>query len=688
MTARSEMEVGLLGGYQVSQSLRNVIGANGQLIFQDAIKQSFEPTATMGFVDWVERHRFLPADCAMQGRFKFSECPYIREIGERLFDGSGDARIMAISKGAQLTFSEMLVNALLYNLSGAAGRRLPAMFLQATDDQIRTTIKVKIRPELQRDPLRRLVGGTGGRKSGNTLHEIIAPGCITTFSGGQSVNDFSTRTAGLVFPDEFPRMPIDVSGEGDPVSLLRGRISNFGNYGRIVAVGTPTSSRRDTGSFEMLLESGDRRHFFVPCPHCNNWDFFKIENFRVVKDEDGLVVDSYFECAACHGRQEERYKREMVQAGEWRPTKKPKYADVTSYMINGFYSLVGLTWSNIATEYESALCGDSSMKSFWNIRLGLGRNADVPDVEPSDVLEQTYENPDHLVPEDVTFLTAGVDIQDRFAVISVYGWKTNGKLGWSIRHVEIGGSFLKDDTKRRIDEFLRRSFVVAGTDGAERMHITVAMVDSSDGDVTNAVYEFCSHYDQPVLGETRRWRLPMDSGDPIVCPYKSANVLEESAIIHMVSKLKRQVGARHRSEMNLWRGGSNLVKAHLYKTLIIPSDAEGQVEGRVWFRAENSESFFREIVSEQPTEVKRKGGTVLHFTLPSGLTNEALDCYVMARVAAEVVWSSMHGVRSRGLSLRRRERADAEPAAAPGAGEGSGGEVKPRRRRRNPWRGE
>ena len=72
---------------------------------------------------------------------------------------------------------------------------------------------------------------------------------------------------------------------------------------------------------------------------------------------------------------------------------------------------------------------------------------------------------------------------------------------------------------------------------------------------------------------------------------------------------------------------------------------DDRVAGRVLFREENSDAFFSEITSETPVAVKRTSGqTVTRFELPTAATNEALDCYVMARAAAEVVWSSKRGV--------------------------------------------
>ena len=645
--------------YDVSRPLREVIRENAVERFVEGWRQAFRDEALMGFLEWVERHRLLPPDSAMQGRFRWEEVPYLREIGERIFNGKGDARIIALGKGSQLGFTDLVINCLLYILSGSGTNRQPAIFLSSTEDISRTMIKSRLRPELERPPFRGMFGAAGSKSTKNTLREIIAPGGSVTNGGGQSVNAFSSRPAGKIFADEFARMPLEVGAEGDVVSLLRKRIDTYGDAGRVAVLSTPVGATAETGSFMAILEAGDKREYHVPCPHCSHMQTLKLANFGIDRDKDGMALDGFFKCLGCGERMEERHRRLMVQRGEWIASKKPKYKDVTSYVAcSQFYSLLGVTLGKIAVEYDAVLNGDASKISFYNTVLGLGMDGEIESVGTQEARLHVYPNPDKRVPAGCDIMTAGVDVQRKFAVVSVYAWEKISKRGWLVDHQEIPGEWMKPETREAVKAFLREGYEVEEGEEGERMFPSAAAVDSGDGSVTDAVYRFCEEFNQPEVESNRKWRI-RGAGGMVVVPYKGSNAVEQRAIIHLMGNIPKSVKRRKRTSIRVWHGGGTVLKAMLYRALSVSPDAVQ--DGSVKFRSETPEAFFDEITAERPEEQRTNSGHKrLRFVLPRGANNEALDCWCMARLAVEVIWASVGG-GARGIKRNRRTGSDVPP---------------------------
>ena len=649
--------------YEVSPELAAILSENVVSEFAEAWRQAFRDEALMGFVEWVEKHRLLPPDAAMQGRFRWEEVPYLIEIAERIFNGEAEAKVMALGKGSQLGFTDLIINCLLYILSGSGTNRQPALFLSATEEIARDMVKDRLRPELERPPFKDMFGPGGSKSTRNTLSKIRTPGGSVAIDGGQSVNSFAARSAGKSFADEAARMPLEVGKEGDVLSLLRKRIATYGDAGRVVLNSTPVGAAEETGSFAAILEAGDKRKYFVPCPHCGEFQTLELENFRIDRDADGMAVDGHFSCVECGERMQEKHRRGMVQAGEWRPTKKPKYKDVTSYVgISQFYSLLGVTLGSIAVEYDSMLNGDSSKITFWNTVLGLGMDTEIESVGTEEARKHVYSNPDKKVSrETIDILTAGIDVQRKFVVASVYGWQRSSKRGWLIDHQEIPGEWASPVTRERVKAFLREGYEVDGGEEGERIYVSCAAVDSGDGETTDAVYRFCEEYNQPEVESTNKWRI-RGAGGMMVIPFKGTNAVEQRAIIHQVGNIPRSVKRRTRASIRVWFGAGTILKAMLYKALAVAPDVA--MDGTMKFREETPAEFFKEITAERPEEQRTATGHKrLRFRLSKGIANEALDCWCMARLAVEVIWSSVGG-GARGLRRNRPQRPDTPAASA------------------------
>ena len=87
--------------------------------------------------------------------------------------------------------------------------------------------------------------------------------------------------APIIILDEYARYPADVKKEGDVLTLALGRIRTYGNKARIYVPSTPVDDVEQTGSMTALHQLGDRREFFVPCPHCLAMDYLEARALRI-----------------------------------------------------------------------------------------------------------------------------------------------------------------------------------------------------------------------------------------------------------------------------------------------------------------------------------------------------------------------------------------------------------------------
>ena len=127
------------------------------------------------------------------------------------------------------------------------------------------------------------------------------------------------------------------------------------------------------------------------------------------------------------------------------------------------------------------------MKVWTNTEMGQTWEEDGETVE-DDVLLERREIYDCEVPEDVMYITAGVDTQDDRFEIDVVGWGAEYE-SWGIKYAVIYGdnSSIENQAWKDLDTFLSQTF--EKKDGT-KLKIICTCVDSG-GHRTNQVYKFC-----------------------------------------------------------------------------------------------------------------------------------------------------------------------------------------------------
>ena len=397
------------GDYRPSDGLLDRIAEISDGMLLREIDRALETTSNMSIMEWAEKHRIIESG-AQPGPFRGRITPYVHEIAESLLSVEPHHQVVICKKGTQLALSELAVNFI-----GRMVHQEPCQILYylETGDKAEKLLKTRIRPMFYRQPFQFPPPGKG--TGDNTRTEILYPGGGLQVFGAGSSTAFSTNPARIVILDELARYKLDISGEGDPMGLAKGRISSFGGKGKIYIPSTPVEDDRSQGSFETLYQLGDAREYYFPCPHCGHMDYARRDRFYF----DSANSHAYMICEGCTKSIEERDKDYFLPRGEWRGTKERESYDVTSYRVPGLIAPVNWAqWTDIGQRMANAKRGKISLQAVLNTAFGEGYSEVVENAEPDFIQKNhLYKNKAEgdatltILPEKTLFCTMSVDTQ-------------------------------------------------------------------------------------------------------------------------------------------------------------------------------------------------------------------------------------------------------------------------------------
>ena len=570
--------------------------------FLDALK----PIPLMRVSEWADRFRRLTSESAAEpGSWNTDRTPYLREVMDSLSPNSPINEVV-VSKGVQLGFTESGLN--------MAGCYIdldpcPIMYVMPTIDMSKAISESRVDPMIENSPsLFDKVRPNRERDSGNTKFVKRFPGGILILSGANSAASLRSRPVRVLVLDEVDAYPLDVDNEGSPIALAEKRTSTFGAKRKIYKLSTPTIEGQSV--IQTALDETEQRRFFLPCPHCGHMQHLDFANLKWTKGEPDTAM--YF-CNDCGSGIEERFKTTMMAQGEWRATVPGKQLfNKRGYHINSLYSPLGwLSWSEIAKQFEDAEKDESLMKVFVNTILGetWKERGESPPWENLYNRRESYKP--NKPPKDVTFITAGVDIQRDRIELEIVGW-CKGKRSYSIDYrVLLGDTSSKevwDELAAVVGETWERE------DGV-LMPLKLMAVDT--GYNTTSVYQFCSRFDVtrviPVKGQAKQ---------PLVV--SAPRAVNTTAAGKRVGRVK------------LWNVGVNIVKSEIYGWLRLEKSEDGTAPAGFCHFPEYDSHYFKMLTAEHiQTRIVR--GYQVSEWVKKYERNEALDCRVYARAAASVV---------------------------------------------------
>lgn len=570
-------------------------------------RRGLRPDPTLTVSEWADRHRMLSQRAAAEpGPWRTERTPYLREIMDALSVSSPIERVVFM-KGAQIGGTEAGNNWLGYVIAHAPG---PAMAVSPTTELAKRASKQRIDPMIEETPaLRRLVAPAKSRDSGNTVLSKDFPGGVLVMTGANSAVGLRSMPVRFLFLDEVDAYPADADGEGDPVALAIKRTATFARR-KILMVSTPTVT--GVSRIEAAFEESDQRRFFVPCPHCGEfqtltWNRVKWSDYGIPPEE------AVYECAACEQPIENHQKGGMLAAGEWRATA-PGDGRTAGFHLSALYSPPGwFSWGEAARDFTECGRNPSRLKTFVNTTLGeTFREAEAaPDWRR--LFDRCEDWAEGTVPAGGLVLTAGVDVQKDRLEVEVVAWGRN-RESWSIDYRVLYGSPQQPAVWRELDALLAHSFPHAAGGNLSILRLAI-----DTGYATPEVYAWCA-------------KQPADRVMAIKGVDGATAAIGAPTYVDL-----NQHGRRIRRGARLWPVGTSILKGQLYGwlSLLSPLDGEATPDGLCHFPKGRGEEYFRQLAAEQLIRRQIKGSAPRLSWEKTRDRNEALDCRIYAMAAAE-----------------------------------------------------
>ncbi|HEX3560371.1 MAG TPA: phage terminase large subunit family protein [Pyrinomonadaceae bacterium] len=573
---------------------------------------------------WADSYRYLSAErSARPGRWRTSLVPYTREIMDCA--SRSDVRKIVFISSTQTAKTETISNIIGFYIHADAS---PQMYVAETELKARAWSQECLAPMIRDTPvLQQLVEDPRSRDSGNTIEGKSYPGGHLAIAWATSAAMLSSRPRRIVGCDE--RDGFKGSSEGDPVALAEERTNTFENS-LVIEVSTPRDAEAPpAGSpedapwlspIERSYEETDKRKYFVPCPHCS--EFQTLEWSNVHWDSPEEAHNAYYVCVnGCLITNDS--KADMLARGQWR-AEKP-FRGKAGFKIWAGYSPF-VTFGQLAEKWLAAQKSTDRLRVFINTSLAQSWKPLADKIETHD-LEGRLEPYPAEVPRGVLLLTAGVDVQGDRLEYDITGWGLDEE-SWAIRYGCIYGDPASSEVWEELKERLSADFM---REGDTLMRVSAACIDSG-GHHTQEVYRFCRSMrgrkfwaikGANTPGQPLAPRQPTLQGKPAVKLFKIGT---ETAKDTLAAHLKvKEPGPGY---------------CHFPNTT---DDAGVPVYG---------EAYFKQLCSERAvTKYTRGVGVRVWQKIKQGARNEALDCKVYAMAAKAILNPDMRRLHKKAESV-------------------------------------
>lgn len=492
-----------------------------------------------------------------------------------------------VMKSAQVGWTEIINNTIGYF---AHQDPSPIMIVQPTKDAAEDWSRDRLAPMIRDTPVLAERIAERSRSSTNTLRHKTFPGGLLALAISNSPSSLASKPIRIICFDEVDKYPQSARHAGDPIGLGMKRTNNFWNR-KVLGGSTPTV--KGVSKIEARFEGSDQRYYFVPCPHCGE---FQRLVWAQVKFE---VRPARYLCQHCAVLWTDAERIDSLSRGEWRSTKP--FNGIAGFHLSEIYS----PFVELDEMVESFLVArklPETLQQWVNESLGETWEGGGQTVEPGSLLERREQYGPENVPSGVLMLTASGDTQDDRVEVQVVGWGADEE-SWIIEQKVFRGDPGKPALWLEVDEYLLRRFQ---TEDGRQLFIEAAAIDSG-GHHTQAVYQF-------VVSRKRRrvWAIKGMGG-----PGRLA--------------WPKQASRTPKSRANVFVLGVDAIKSVLYGRL-------GKVlepgPGYIHLPASADEEFCKQLTSERAvTKYVRGRPAVVWEPRSKDIRQEAQDCWVYAYAA-------------------------------------------------------
>jgi phage terminase large subunit GpA-like protein len=581
----------------------------------DSVMAAFKPPPKMTTSEWSEKYRRLsPESSASPGKFSMKRIEFWREV----YDLVGDPRVKSISAmcSAQVAKSTFLENVIgkMMHLDPC-----PILHVSPTLSSMEMFSKERLSPMIRDTPvLRNLVKDVRSRDSNNTISSKKFPGGHIAMVGSNAPAGLASRPVRIVLADEVDRFERSAGTEGDPLKLAIKRTTTYWNR-IIIMVSTPGDKynpQTKTGSrIEKEFLEGDQRYLHCPCPDCG---YEQRLVWSQVLWDDGDPETARYVCEECGSEWNDVKRNAAVEKGKWVATKP--FNGRVSVHLSQLYSPFARLADGVRDFLDSK--DDQLLLKTWvNTFLGESWEDRGERLEWSNLLDQREDyNCDENIPEDVTLITAAVDVQDDRFDYEIVGWGDDYKT-WSLRYGQIYGDLSAFEVWDELSLLLKTTFnhPLFG-----EMAIRNTCIDSG-GHFTQSVYRFANE-----RARVQAIKGLAGQGRPFVGK-PSTNTLDGSRVFPLgVDSIKETVVSRLK---------------------VRDQDKSGYCR----FPVSYDDEYFRMLTAEEQ-KTKFSRGFPKKEWVKIRKRNEAFDCRVYNTAALEMCSVSLNSERRRLLrAVQKRD---------------------------------
>jgi phage terminase large subunit GpA-like protein len=593
----------------------------------------------MSTPEWAETYRVVDRG-ARKGRWLNETVPFATEIMAVADDPL--VREIIFQKPSQVAGTEIT-----NNIIGKRIHQSPTEIIYCAEKEDKAKAwtqesfdsMVRVTPELKR-----LISA---RSEDNNQNVKRFPGGGLYIVWATSPAELSSRPAQIIIFDE--KAAYKPTNEGDAVKLGEARTKTYDGEELIVKISTPRrcdcSVGETCGDISHDYERGDQREYYVPCPHCEEFQTLKFGGkdcgFGLKWDPDA-PESPYYLCEHCQIVIEEFDREEMLAKGYWRAAKP--FNGVASFRINQIYSPF-VSWGRMVVDFLEAKTSMAKLEVYTNTVLGETWKP-IEQIPYEDMTWKLEAYP-AAVPDGVLVLTAGVDVQKDRLECEVVGWGRDHE-SWSIDYkvfygspgIEITPEDETDDEGVDVEPlssvwddlalFLQTSFTGTGT---QSFRIQTACIDY--GYLSTVVAKFCKKY------QAKRWYAVKGVGGPT-----------------MPLLAKPTLSGRN-PKVRVFPVGTNAAKDEVFAALQVagPGPACCHFPDRQPY---SEEAHMKQLCSERMVTHTRGGRTYrVYEPVAKGVRNEALDVRVYATAARAILNPNYEAIAKR--RLRHIESADMPP---------------------------
>ncbi len=460
------------------------------------------------------------------------------------------------------------------------------------------------------------------RDGDNTIFHKKFAGGFLALAGANSPIQLRRRAIRFGFADELDAWDGEATSEGDPLNLMKKRLTTFWDA-RLLVASTPLKKHKSRIS--RLYEESDQRKFMVPCPECGATQFLEWKTQKGTEEgfkptnvhwTPGQPHTAHYSCEKCGALWNDAELKRAVRDGFWKA--HAAFNGHAGFWIWELYS----PWSSlekIVREYEEAKGFPDRLETFVNTTLGLEWEGEVVGTLAVAELMNRREMPDmkratelgvspsQLVPELAGLLTADVDVQSNRLELQVTAWGLYDER-WLLSHQVILGDPNGVAVWENLEELLLREYKHAHL--AHDMWIEAVCLDSG-GWHTQRVYDFCAR--NLLMG--RRWY-----------PIKG--------ISGFGKPIWRRSTYQVRKSVNLILVGVDAGKVAVYKSLNVRLPGPNYTHLPMEWSESNGrkhgidEAGLKSLTAETLVRTSDpKGFDKQEWHKPDGVANEVLDCF-------------------------------------------------------------